>query len=196
MRQEHNYMGVKYETINLGDTVCAALLNGVPVTGTTSQSRGEASMRFMLMLEAMQDMESKPMQIGDVLEYDGKVGMIDALGVERYADHLSMQEIAEGEPATVKCLHIRESLGCGEVNFRGPSSAYSEDQTPRYSLSGGPFVSRPMGRYEWSGVAEIEFWAWKSVPEANGGFKYIREVNIWREVTDVERGHRGVSPLQ
>lgn len=185
MRQEHNYMGVTYETMNTGE-IFVALLDGIPVTGTLSESRGEASMRFMLMLEAMQDFESKPMAVGDVLEYDGKVGMIDALGVERYAESTSLIEVKEGEPPTVKCLHIRESLGGGEVNFRGPSSAYSEDQTPRYSLSGGPFVSRPMGRYEWSGVADIECWAWKGNPEANGGFKYIREVNIWREVTDAD----------
>ena len=186
MKQSHTYMGVNYETINLGDTVCAALLNGVPVTGTTSQSRGEASMRFMLMLEAMIDTESKPMAVGDVLEYDGKVGMIDSLEVERYPDHVSMQEIAEGEPPTVKCLHIRESLGGGEVNFRGPSSAYSEDQTPRVSLGGGPFVSRPLTRYEWAGVVEIEFWAWKALPKPNDGFKYKREVNVWKEVPDAD----------
>lgn len=182
MKQSHTYMGINYETINLGHTVCAALLNGLPVTGTTSQSRGEASMRLMLMLEAMQDFESKPMQIGDVLEYDGKVGLIDSLSVERYVEGTTMQEIAEGEPPTVKCLHIREGLGGGEVNFRGPTSAYNEDQTPRCSLSGGPFITRPKTRYEWAGVAEIEFWAWKSVPEANGGFKYVREVNVWKEV--------------
>lgn len=182
MRQSHHYLGTQFETINLGDTVCAALLNGLPVTGTTSQSRGEASMRFMIMLEQMQDMESKPMQVGDVLEYDGKLGLIDSLDVLRYVEGTTLGEIAEGEPPTIRCLHIRESLGGGEVNFRGPSSAYNEDQTPRVSLSGGPFVARPKTRYEWSGVAEIEFWAWKSVPEANGGFKYKREVNVWKEV--------------
>ena len=190
MRQSHHYLGTHFETINPGDTVCAALLNGVAVTGTTSQSRGEAAMRFMLMLEQMQDMESKPMQVGDVLEYvvDGKphMGMIDSLEVDRYKADATLDHILKGESPTIKCLHIRESLGGGEVNFRGPSSAYNEDQTPRVSLSGGPFITRPKTRYEWSGVAEIEFWAWKSVPEANGGFKYIREVNIWREVTDVD----------
>lgn len=182
MRQEHNYMGVTYETMNTVE-IYHVLLDGIPVTGTTSQSRGEASMRFMLMLEQMQDMESKPMQVGDVLEYDGKLGLIDSLDVLRYVEGTTLGEIAEGEPPTIRCLHIRESLGGGEVNFRGPSSAYNEDQTPHCSFSGGPFITRPvMGHYEWVGITEIEFWAWKSVPEANGGFKYKREVNVWKEV--------------
>ena len=175
MRQTHNYLGMTYETNNLGNGTYIALMNGVPVTGTLSQSRGESSMHMMLMLEAMQDFESKPMQVGDLLEYDGKIGMIDNLEVLRYAE----------SDVAYECLHIREDLGGEHTNFRGPSSAYSEDQTPRCSLSGGPFITRPrVPKYEWSGIAEITFWAWKDTPRAEGGFRYQREVNMWREVSD------------
>ena len=173
MRQSHNYLGMTYETENLGNGTFTALLANVPVTGTISESRGEASMRMMLMLEAMQDFESKPMQVGDLFEYDGKVGMIDNLEVMRYAE----------SDVAYECLHIRESLGGEHTNFRGPSSAYNEDQTPKCSLSGGPFITRPrVEKYEWAGVAEVTFWAWKDTPRAEGGFRYQREVNIWTEV--------------
>ena len=146
MRQSHNYLGMTYETENLGNGTFVASMNGVPVTGTMSESRGEASMRMMLMLEAMQDFESKPMQVGDLFEYDGKVGMIDNLEVMRYAE----SDIA------YECLHIREDIGGEHINFRGPSYAYSEDQTPKCSLSGGPFITRPrVEKYEWAGVGKV-----------------------------------------
>lgn len=182
MKQAHSYMGVSYETDNTG-RIYHALLGGVPVTGTVSESRGEASMRFMLMLEGMQDFESKLPQVGDVIDYGGdKVGMIDSLNSFMYAPHVTMADIKEGEPETVSAMHIRESLGGDTTNFRGPSSAMSVDQTPRCSLSGGPFITIPSPELEWQGVAEIDFWAWREMPCADGGFKYKREVNIWKVV--------------
>ena len=184
MKQSHNYLGVSYETDST-DELYHALLGGLPVTGTTSQSRGEASMRFMLMLDSMIDTESKPMQKGDVLMVGDKTYLIDALDVQRYLEGTTMNEILEGEPQTVRCLHLREGVGGGEVNFRGPSSAYKDDQAPRVSLSGGPFTTRPVvASYEWAGVADVEFWAWQDTPRAEGGFKYKHEVNVWIEVDD------------
>lgn len=161
MKRQHTYLGVTYETDNTGD-IYHVLLGGLPVTGTVSQSRGEASMRFMLMIEAMQDYESKPMQVGDLIEYDDKqVGVVD------FIDDVE--------------ISIRAMMGGDGTNFRGPQTAMSEDQTPRVSLSGGPFVTRRRVTYEWLGVSELEFWAWRALPEADGGFKYQREVNVWKE---------------
>lgn len=181
MKQSHSYSGVSYETDST-NKLYQVLLGGLPVTGTMSQSRGEASMRFMLMIDSMVDIESKPMQKGDLLMVGDKTYMIDALDVQRYVEGTIAQEILEGEPQTVRCLHLREGVGGGEVNFRGPSSAYKDDQTPRVSLSGGPFTTRPVvDKYEWAGVADVEFWAWQDTPRAEGGFKYKRDVNVWIE---------------
>lgn len=179
---QHTYLGVNFEVAPVSGMYCV-LLNGVPVTGTHSQSPGEAAMRFMVMLESMLERESLPMQKGDVLEVGDKRYLIDSLSVQRYIEGTTMQEILEGEPQTVRCLHLREGVGGGEVNFRGPSSAYKDDQTPHVSLSGGPFITRPrVARYEMVDVEEIEFWAWQDTPRAQGGFKYKCDVNVWREV--------------
>ena len=181
---QHTYLGVNFEITPVSGMYCV-LLGDVPVTGTHSQSPGEAAMRFMVMLESMLERESLPMQKGDVLEVGDKRYLIDSLSVQRYIEGTTMQEIAEGEPATVECLQLREGLGDGETNFRGPSSAYVVATTPIVSLSGGPFATRPrVARYEMVDVEEIEFWAWQDTPRAQGGFKYKRDVNVWREVDD------------
>ena len=117
---QHTYLGVNFEVTPVSGMYCV-LLGGLPVTGTTSQSRGEASMRFMLMIDSMVDIESKPMQKGDLLIVGDKTYMIYALDAERYVEGTTAQEILEGEPQTVRCLHLRDGVGGGEVNFRGPS---------------------------------------------------------------------------
>ena len=44
-------------------------------------------------------------------------------------------------------------------------------------------MTRPkVGKYEWVGIAEITFWAWQDSPRAEGGFRYQRDVNVWREI--------------
>ena len=179
---QHTYLGVNFEVTPVSGMYCV-LLGDVPVTGTHSQSPGEAAMRFMVMLESMLERESMSMQKGDVLEVGDKRYMIDSLSVQSYVEGTTMQEIAEGEPATVECLYLRENLGDGATNFRGPATAYVVATTPRVSLSGGPFVTRPRAaRYEMVDVEEIEFCAWQDTPRAEGGFKYKRDVNVWREV--------------
>ena len=179
---QHTYLGVNFEVAPVSGMYCV-LLGDVPVTGTHSQSPGEAAMRFMVMLESMLERESLPMQKGDLLMVGDKTYMIDSLSVQRYVEGTTAQEILEGEPATVECLHLREHLGDGDTNFRGPESCAMRDTTPHVSLSGGPFVTRPrVARYEMVDVEEIEFWAWQDTPRAQGGFKYKRDVNVWREV--------------
>jgi len=178
---QHTYLGVNFEVTPVSGMYCV-LLGDVPVTGTHSQSPGEAAMRFMVMLESMLERESLPMQKGDLLMVGDKTYMIDSLSVQRYVEGTTAQEILEGEPATVEYLYLRENLGDGDTNFRGPESCAMRDTTPHVSLSGGPFVTRPVvDKYVWAGVADVEFWAWQDTPRAEGGFKYKREVNVWIE---------------
>lgn len=138
-----------------------AILNNLPVTGTDSKSPGEASMRLMNMIDEMQDFESKPMQPGDAYEFEGKVGLISKMG---------------------DVVELREGLGGDTTNFRGPPSACNYDQYPTVTLAGGPFTELRRGSFmaEWVGVTSIEFWAWQANPEADGGFKYQKDVNVWR----------------
>lgn len=161
----HTYLGCSYTTEVVGLETYAVKLAGVLVTGTTSKSRGEAAMRFNLMLDEMQDFESKPVSIGDLLEVDGKVfGIIT-----------SLELIAENK---VKFISIREGRGDAETNFRGATFASKHDQDLILTIE-GDYTYRPKTNYEWNGVVDIEFRAYSNDgPET---FKYTKTVNVWKE---------------
>lgn len=67
----------------------------------------------------------------------------------------------------------------GASAFRGPSSAYAEDQTPYVSCSGGPAPLVAISELQLVGTTEQVFWRWKDRPRADGGENYTLTVNLW-----------------
>lgn len=150
----HNYLGVNFTTRESLGTYRAEL-DGIEITGTTSQSRGEAAMRFMLMLEGMQDYESKPVQAGDLIEFgDKRVGMIAEIG-------------EDGD-----CV-VREGIGDGDSNVRTLTGNIV------LVILRGEMTALTPKQLEWVGVGSAEY-ACSCIGVDAGFFKYDREVNIWK----------------
>lgn len=158
---QYVFKNVPY-SIQYINEVYSVVLAGLPVTGTHSKSPGESSMRFQNMIDDMLDFESKPFQAGDAFQMGEFIGLVSKIDEET--------------------VELREGLGGGEVNFRGPHNAYAHDQTSTTCLTGGPFKELKKGSFvaEWIGVVPVEFWAWQDVPKAQGGFKYVKDVNLWQ----------------
>lgn len=180
MRIKHVYMGVNYETVYDDNIYYVSIGNGI-VTGTHSISRGEASMRFMIMLDEMLERESQQPMKGDLLRIDGKLHMIDSIA-ERYPEGRALNELCDSESELEQVLLLREEIGNGEINFRGPAACSAFEQQPLISLSSGPFFTRKIAKgYLWSGTETVEFSAWKETPAKDGCFNYKIDVNVWEE---------------
>lgn len=171
MRVQHSFKNLQFVS-EYTNGAYQCLIDNTPVVGTAAKSRGESCMLMTEMFTEMLDREFMTPQPGDILTLDdGTMHIID-----------NMEVLVRDEVTGDELLHVHLRENIDGPNFRGPASAMSEDQTPRVSLSGGPFLTRRRTlEYEWMGTVSVAFWAWRELPTANGGFVYRRDVNVWQE---------------